>query len=161
MSVASSVCVFRPHDWANPAPSVWEAEATPRTTGGRPPFEATVLTDQTQAGAWWWFLYQPETDEPTAPLIQLATGRGRTLADAQRQTEHAARTWRDDPPAPDPLTGLTPCTLVACSKCGTGYSVTELAANDGRCIDPDELPFCDSQIFDGYHALALIEAAKR
>lgn len=160
MSNSSTVVVFRSDSWASPAPGVWEAQAEPRTPRGRPPFEATVTRYVGETSGWRWALYQPDTDDPGAELVERDNGLSRTLADAQRQVEHTARTWRDDPPAPGPLAGLTPCTLVACSKCGTTYTVADLAANDGRCAEPDELRFCDSQIFDGYHAHTLIEAAR-
>ena len=89
--------VFTTGDWRNPAPGVWEAEASPRTVQGRAPFEAVALVaepDTTDIG-WWWCLYQPVTDDQDAPLGPLANGYAPTLAEAQRRADQAARNWRE------------------------------------------------------------------
>ncbi|MEL7157625.1 MAG: hypothetical protein AAFN30_13625 [Actinomycetota bacterium] len=154
-TTSNILAVFRSSDWDNPAPGVWEATAKPHTNGGRSPFEAVAIVDPNldyiPVEQWWWSVHQPETDEPTAPLIPIAVGHAPTLTDAQRQCEHTARAWRDQP-----LDGLTNDTLVACTGCGDTYPAGE-AIERGRCRDP----FCGSEIFDGHHIADLAKAVDR
>lgn len=154
-TTSSTVAVFRLCDWDNPAPGVWEAASSPYTTAGRPPFEAVAIVDPNAdyvpIEQWWWSVFQPTDNTPTAGLAPIAVGHAPTLNDARRHCEHAAQTWRDQPhPSPGPLKKLTASTVLACTGCGLTVTAVE-AIERGRCRDP----FCGCEIFDGHHTTEL------
>lgn len=150
--------IFTWSSWSNPAPGVWEAEAAHHTINHRPKFEARAYTCP-EASGWAWTLYETETLDTTAQLVEIAGGRAVTLAEAQRKVEHAAQHGPVFSDAINPLSGINLSTVVHCTECGTGYEVDELEANGGRCFDPHGVPHCYSDTFDGCHADDLIAAA--
>ncbi len=83
--------VFNACDWRATANGRWEAQAASPDFGQPPPFEAQCR----ERIEWEWSLFCPNDDLPDACLDLVASGPAKTLAQAQRQADHAARWIRD------------------------------------------------------------------